>query len=52
MNTISIAVSNVKHIINRNKHFREDCCRRLSCTEKGYTVGRNLGQELELGSER
>jgi len=57
MNTLTIAVSNVKHTVNRYRHFREDCClhllsRRLSCTEKGYTVGINLGQELELGSER
>lgn len=59
MNTLTIAVLNVKQctLVNRYKHFREDCClhllgRRHSCTEKGYTVRRNLGQELELGSER
>jgi len=42
MNTL-IGVLNVKHVVNRYKHFREDWClhllgRRLSCTEKGYTV--------------
>jgi len=59
MNTLTTDVSNVMQCISVHmyKHFRRDCClhllgRRHSYTEKGYTVRRNMGQELDLGTER